>query len=136
MSALSQNLTFKITQGNTTTETVQVVYPNNTSTTLTYASEKAKGDGYYGGSDGLHTAMYTYNSNFIGTITMQASLATTPVEADWFSISGTTAVATDIDVNYQNTATSLYYNFTGNFVWVRGHVTIRDGIVNSILLNH
>jgi hypothetical protein len=131
MSALSQNLTFKITQGNTTTESVQVVYPNTATTTLVYNSEKIKGDGYYGGSDGVHTVMYTYNNNFVGTITMQASLATTPVEADWFNVLNTTATA-----NAVGTTSTVYYNFTGNFVWVRGQVTIKDGIVNSILLNH
>ena len=138
MPALSQGLEF-VTYTNTAS--VQVVYPLFTSTqeTLVYKSIKAKGDGYYGGSDGLHTVMYTYDSNFVGTVTMQATLATDPVETDWFNIADTTTELTENSVNYNNidvTVQSEYRNFTGNFVWVRGYVAIDSGQVQSIFLNH
>jgi len=138
MSSLSQGIEF-ITYANTAS--VQVVYPLYTSTdqTLVYESIPAKGDGYYGNSDGLHTVMYTYDSNFIGTITMQATLATAPIEADWFDVTGTTFTQTDTSGNYNNidvTVASDYKNFTGNFVWVRGVVAIDAGQVDSILFNH
>jgi hypothetical protein len=138
MPALSQGLEF-VTYTNTAS--VQVVYPLFTSTqeTLVYKSIKAKGDGYYGGSDGLHTVMYTYDSNFVGTVTMQATLATDPVETDWFNIEDTTTELTENSVNYNNidvTVQSEYRNFTGNFVWVRGYVAIDSGQVQSIFLNH
>lgn len=138
MPALSQGLEF-ITYTNTAS--VQVVYPLFTSTqgTLVYKSIKAKGDGYYGSSDGLHTVMYTYDSNFVGTITMQATLAADPVESDWFDITDTTTELTENSVNYNDiniTIQSEYRNFTGNFVWVRGYVAIDSGQVESIFLNH
>ena len=138
MPALSQGLEF-VTYTNTAS--VQVVYPLFTSTqeTLVYKSIKAKGDGYYGGSDGLHTVMYTYDSNFVGTVTMQATLATDPAETDWFDIVNTTTELTENSVNYNNidvTIQSEYRNFTGNFVWVRGYVAIDSGQVQSIFLNH
>ncbi len=138
MPSLSQGLEF-ITYTNTAS--VQVVYPLFTSTqgTLVYSSIKSKGDGYYGGSDGIHTVMYTYDSNFVGTITMQATLATAPTEADWFDIADTTSELTETSVNYNNinvTIQTEYRNFTGNFVWVRGHIAIDSGQVHSILLNH
>ena len=138
MPSLSQGVEF-VTYTNTAS--VQVVYPlfTTTSGTLVYKSIEAKGDGYYGNSDGLHTVMYTYDSNFVGTVTMQASLATDPVEADWFDIAGTTTVMTENSVNYNDidvTVVSDYYNFTGNFVWVRGYVAIESGQVDSILYNH
>jgi hypothetical protein len=138
MPALSQGLEF-VTYTNTAS--VQVVYPLFTSTqeTLVYKSIKAKGDGYYGGSDGLHTVMYTYDSNFVGTVTMQATLATDPAETDWFNIADTTTELTENSVNYNNidvTVQSEYRNFTGNFVWVRGYVAIDSGQVQSIFLNH
>jgi hypothetical protein len=138
MPALSQGLEF-VTYTNTAS--VQVVYPLYTSTqeTLVYKSIKAKGDGYYGGSDGLHTVMYTYDSNFVGTVTMQATLATDPAETDWFNIADTTTELTENSVNYNNidvTVQSEYRNFTGNFVWVRGYVAIDSGQVQSIFLNH
>ncbi len=138
MSSLSQGLEF-VTYTNTAS--VQVVYPLFTATqgTLVYTSIKAKGDGYYGGSDGLHTVMYTYDSNFVGTVTMQATLATAPTEGDWFDIEGTTKEMTTASFNYNEidvTVQSEYRNFTGNFVWVRGYVAIESGQVQSILLNH
>lgn len=140
MSALSQSLTFSIYD---TTSSVQVVYPLwNTGTnlgTLIYTSDKVPGDGYYGSSDGLHTVMYNYDSNFVGTITMQATLAADPVETDWFVVNDTTTEQTSSTITYNNMDVSIssdYYNFTGNFVWVRGYVAINGGQVESILYNH
>lgn len=138
MPSLAQGLEF-VTYTNTAS--VQVTYPLFTTTdqTLVYKSIPAKGDGYFGNSDGLHTVMYTYDSNFVGTITMQASLATDPVEADWFDVEGTTEEQTESSPFYDgmNVMTqSKYYNFTGNFVWVRGVISIDAGQVDSILYNH
>jgi hypothetical protein len=130
MPALSQGLQFPIYNS---TSSVAVVYPNHTGTVQTYHSEPVKGDGYYGSSDGLHTVMYTMDINFIGTVTMQASLATTPVEGDWFSVDDVTSSYTSMS-NLQFTQID-YYNFTGNFVWVRGVVQISAGTA-SILYNH
>jgi hypothetical protein len=83
--------------------------------------------------------MYTYDSNFIGTVTMQATLASDPVEADWFDVVNTTSVMTENSVDYNNidvTVKSDFYNFTGNFVWVRGYVAIESGQVDSVFYNH
>lgn len=131
MSSLAQSLNFTTY---TNTGSVQVVYPNSGTTAMVYSSNAVKGGGYYGSSDGLHTVMYTMSQNFIGTVTMQASLATQPVEADWFEIS-------DVSSSYNAMSNLLttqvdYYNFTGNFVWVRAVVTIAAGTVDSILYNH
>jgi hypothetical protein len=131
MTALAQSLSFAIYDS---TSSSQVVYPNTATDMMVYYSQPVKGDGYYGASDGLHTVMYTMDINFIGTVTMQASLATSPVDNDWFYIK-------DVTSSY-NTMSNLnftqvdYYNFTGNFVWVRGVVSIAAGTVNSILYNH
>jgi hypothetical protein len=130
MPALSQNLTFRI--GSETT--VAVVYPNTGTTTMVYASEPAKGDGYFGGSDGIHTAMYSATANFIGTVTMQATLAAAPVESDWFNVVDTAVTYTTYDNRISSTVDIR--NFTGNFVWVRAHVSIYSGTVSSILYNH
>jgi len=131
MSALAQSLNFSIYD---TTSSSQVVYPNTASNTMIYYSQPAKGDGYYGSSDGLHTVMYTMATNFIGTVTMQATLASQPVDSDWFNVEGVTS-------SYNAMSNLLftqvdYYNFTGNFVWVRGVVQIDAGTVDSILYNH
>lgn len=130
MSALSQSLSFL----HQNTSTVSVVYPNTATTTMVYLSDKAKGDGYYGSSDGLHTVMYTATMNFVGTMSMQATLASEPVEADWFNIANTAVSYNVLDDRY--TTTVDYTNFTGNFVWVRGCIAIDAGSVDSILYNH
>ena len=131
MPALSQGLQFPIFNS---TSSVAVVYPNSATTAMIYYSEPAKGDGYYGSSAGLHTVMYTMTTNFIGTVTMQASLATQPGDGDWFPVENVTSSYNAMS-NLQFTQTD-YYNFTGNFVWVRGVVQIAAGTVESILYNH
>lgn len=95
----------------------------------TITSDAAKGDGYYGRSDGLHTVQVKC-TGFIGNFKMQGALALTPVAADWFDISGT-------DLNYtSNTDVAVIRNFTGNFVWLRCVIEYTDGTVNFVLLNH
>jgi len=131
MPALSQGLTFSIYNS---TSSVAVVYPNTSTSTMVYTSMQVQGDGYYGSSDGLHTVMYTASTEFAGTVTMQASLATSPVESDWFTVAGTTVEYTPF--TFRTTSTVDYFNFTGNFVWVRGYVAIDAGSVESILYNH
>ena len=96
------------------------------STIETVTGEKFKGDGYYGRSDGLHSVQYTY-SGLSGTITIQGTLAVTPVEADWFDVHTYTAT--------EETASKIA-SFTGNYVWVRAKVVYTDGTISSVTLNH
>lgn len=130
MPALSESLNFVVRDENT----VSVTYPNTATSTLVYFSDKAKGDGYFGSSDGIHTVMYTATPTFVGTITTQATLASEPVNSDWFNVANTSVTYTLM--NNRSTSTVDCFNFTGNFVWVRGKVEINDGTVESILLNH
>jgi len=114
----------------------------------TATGDKFKGDGYYGRSDGLHTVQVDLNG-FIGTVTMQGTLATNPVEADWFTLvldsgkqsvdtTGLVATQSITSVEYTSVTTNTKtYNFTGNYVWVRAYVSNwTAGTVNSIRLNH
>ena len=130
MPALSQSLTFTVEN----TSTVVVDYPNTGTTTMVYFSEPVKGDGYFGGSDGFHTVMYTATPSFVGTVTMQATLASAPEATDWFNIVDTTVEYGELDE--RTTSTVDIYNFTGNFVWVRGYISIYQGAVSSIRYNH
>jgi len=134
MPALSQTLTFTPDHYPLTTSTTAVVYPNSATNTVVFLGNKLPGNGYYGVSGGLHTAMYVADMNFVGTVTMQATLATEPVDSDWFAISGTTVNYTEM--NSRSTSTVDCVNFDGNFVWVRGHVAIDAGSVQYILYNH
>lgn len=104
------------------------------STTETITGDKFKGDGYYSRSDGFHSVQYSVNG-FIGTIVMQATLATTPTADDWFTLSATEHVSTND--SSENGDGSYIYNFTGNYVWVRAYVSgWTDGTVSSVTLNH
>ena len=142
----AQSLQFKFAIGTGTTTATSVAIGWTTAIIKNYApdgsfnfkSDKEKGDGYYSSSDGFHTASYTVTPNFVGTITMQATLATTPAESDWFNITDTAITYADLTIP-ASTTTSIV-NFTGNFVWVRAFVQRADidpnGSVRFINYNH
>lgn len=98
-----------------------------------FYSDQEKGDGYFGFGDGIHTVTYTVSSDFTGYILMQGSLATDPTTTDWFEITGTRNT-------YTNTVGTIditnYFNFTGNFVWVRAKVLKQTGYLAAINYNH
>lgn len=134
MSNLSQQFVFQI---NTTTPAVKsigipttAVGPNGA---LLFYSDKLKGDGYYNTSDGLHTVSYTVGPSFQGTCTVQASLAVTPGDTDWFDVDSTAITYTPTGSGYLTTTTN-YINFTGNFVWVRAKVQRAVALPLSVLL--
>jgi len=106
------------------------VYPPYDGVSTTWSSNLFKGNGYYGYTDGLHTVTYSL-SGFVGIIKFQATLLTNPTENDWFDITTTTVGDGTNPVN----GTS-YYNFTGNFVWCRAHITnFSAGDINRVLYN-
>jgi hypothetical protein len=122
-------------------------HPGDSANTV-ITGEKFKGDGYYGRSDGLHTVQVDL-AGFIGKVAMQGTLATNPVEADWFTLvldsgkqsvdtTGLVATQSITSIEYTSVITNTKnYNFTGNYVWVRAYVSNwTDGTVNSIRLNH
>ena len=100
------------------------------STTETVEGNAYKGDGFYSRADGLHTVQINL-TGLIGTVTIQASLATSPTADDWFGI----VTHTSTESEGANATGSFLYNFTGNYVWVRTTVVYTDGVVNSIQLN-
>jgi len=139
MGALSQSFTFVPSADVGNTATTAVVYPNSTNTTQTYVSNPLKGDGYYGSSDGVHTVQYTMSNDFIGTVTMQATLATAPQASDWFPVTDTTSEYTAMTNNNASSVTANMvdiYNFVGNFVWVQCVVAIDHGSVFTVQYNH
>ena len=80
---------------------------------LTVTGDNSKGDGYYGRADGVHTVQATY-TDFVGTITIQGTLATTPTDSDWFTVHEFT----------ETSATkSVYANFTGNYTYIRAQLS-------------
>jgi len=149
MPALSQNLIFKIPNGSTTYDSVSVSYPNEGQGSLIYLSNRIKGDGYFGSSDGLHTVFWSV-AGFIGTIEIQGTLASAPAEEGWATITltapgnryvvdstGAVSVAGVDTTRYTiETTANKSYNFTGNFVWLRGRISeFTQGVMNGISIN-
>jgi|AntAceMinimDraft_5_1070358.scaffolds.fasta_scaffold00838_6 hypothetical protein len=90
---------------------------NYDGSSLSFTSDKHKGDGYYGYADGSHTVAM-FPTILEATIRIQATLATEPVDSDWFDVDN---VILGNDSTAQSTATT--FTFTGNFVWIRAKVT-------------
>lgn len=123
---------------------------NYDGSSTTFYSNKTKGSGYYGYTDGLHTIAF-YLTNFIGKITVQGSLAKDPGDNDWFNVSlgsggvtstvSTTGLVSETIVNEivytEATTNQKTYNFIGNIVWVR--VEVEDfsaGTIRKIIYNY
>ncbi len=143
MPAQSQSLNFTVNS----TSTVLLNYPNTATTALTFLSDKVKGDGYFGGSDGNHTFQIQL-TGFVGNLEVQASLSSEPGSTDWFSVPISTYSTIDTTgfigqtattyISYNTATTSVNsYNFTGNFVWLRGKISnFTQGTVNAIKYNY
>ena len=101
----------------------------------TVTSDKVKGDGYYGRSDGFHTIQINL-ADFTGDLTFQGTLAIAPTDDDWFDIE-TTDQLTTLSYSSDSTTVNIFKNFIGNFVWIRVQVTNwTTGSISSILMNH
>lgn len=148
MPALSQNLEF-VVNGTTSTS---VVYPLNTTTAQTYVSTPVKAANYYGLNNSLQTVEVRV-TDFIGTVTVQATLASAPVEADWFAVNLTTqgySVDTTGLITHARKTQLQYgldypdyglrteiYNFEGNYIWFRAKLTaFTAGTLNGIKVNY
>ena len=136
MPALAQSFQFQNLTNPVSTST-SITYPGgSTTSTFTLKSAKLPGNGYYGASAGVHTVAYTALASFIGTCTVQATLATDPIDVsstqtDWFDI-----VGSSVRYNIPGNTTTNYVNFTGNYVWVRAKVDIDLGGIQFINYNH
>lgn len=95
---------------------------------LSYSGEKAKGDGQFGQTDGLHTVSAKL-TNFQGRIYIEASIESDPQEADWFPLRLTdTTVYKQYPVGSPTGANGLgdtvteAWTFRANILWVRARV--------------
>ncbi len=96
-----------------------------------FDSDKVKGDGYYGFSDGVHTVQ-TRITSLVATVKIQGTLVKDPASTDFVDIA--TIVTSDGSTAITN---SYLNNFTGNFVWIR--IAVSDftaGTVNNVFMAH
>lgn len=106
-----------------------VLLPQVSATGAFVSPSPAQGDGYYNLGDGLHTAVFTFE-NFVGNVHLEATLAISPAESDWFTVDNTTISAATALTGSQ------FVNFYGNFVWVRAKGTLTSGSISHIRYNH
>ena len=116
----------------------EIILPNNThlgdSAVKVVTGEKFKADGYYSKADGFHTVQYNL-SDFVGSVHVQATLASDPIESDWFTIPQTNHISSSVDDS--NSSGSFIYNFSGNYVWIRAVMSDWiGGSLKSVLFNH
>ena len=108
-------------------------------TSTTFNSNAQKGVGYYLGSGSVNTFRFTVD-DFVGIITLYASLDETPSAGDddmWFkiytfptddssSLDGSSAISADFSTFV-----------TGKFTWIYAQVTgFEGGTINSVTLSY
>ena len=98
-----------------------------TGTTMNQYSTVAKGDSFYGYTDGFHTFQVTYNQ-YVGRLRIQATLAIDPTDSDWFDLVPDTTSGANwnpagyVQFNANDPAEgSEAYSFQGNFTYVRAY---------------
>jgi len=104
---------------------------------ISYSSYTVTGNaqhaaGYYLGNKDLQTVNINL-TNVTGNIVIEASLATTPGDSDWFKVYELVANNT----SNVNANASAYTNIEGNFVYMRAKVEdFANGIVNFVKLSY
>jgi hypothetical protein len=93
---------------------------------------------YYLGKNDLQTVNLSL-SNVVGNIVIQATLATHPVDTDWFNVYTleADAYAPSNTAQYAASNAATYTNVTGNFVYMRAKVdNFQNGVVDFIKLSY
>lgn len=152
MPSLSKNLKFTVYTGlGTTATSVELaypLYPLGTTGTKEFISFKDQAAGYYGTTNGLHVATISTTQTFVGTATIQATLAVDPVETDWFDVENSTFEYTVDHPDYiaplqtganpykGQTLRNDYISFNGQFTWLRAKVLIDSGAIIKLSYNY
>lgn len=97
-----------------------------------FIGDPQKAANYYFGRGGLQTVWFRVR-DFVGAITIQATLDADPVAARWFNCT------TYGDDSTGGSAISDIYpvNIQGNFVWIRASVTnFQAGTIDSVTADY
>lgn len=121
-----------MSQANTLTLLPQTVYSSTPNPVYTVVGNAQPAAAYYLGNQDLQTVSMKLTS-VTGNILIEATLATTPVEDDWFNVY---TLQANLAANVNSNAT-LYTNINGNFVHMRARVEdFSTGIVNFVKLSY
>lgn len=96
--------------------------------TISLTGDPVRGAGWYGHNTGLHTVAIRV-MNFQGRLAVQASIAMTPTEADWYSVLPDAAPYIEypqlsyvLPPNNYGESSVMSFNFVSNAVWLRASV--------------
>jgi hypothetical protein len=104
----------------------------------TVTSNSQPAAAYYLGNQDLQTVTYGL-SNCTGNIVIEATLASTPSDADWFRVYELEANANAASNSAPQIASNAtaYTNIEGNFVYIRAKVEdFQGGVVNFVKLSY
>lgn len=149
MPSLSKSFKFTVYNGIGTTATSSAVayplYPIGTTGTQHFTSFPDTAAGYYGTRNGLHTLIVNTTPTFVGTATVQATLAVSPSENDWFDVDNAEFTYTTTSTGYippnrvgaiSGPTRTEHVNFKGQFTWLRTKIAIDSGAVITISYNY
>ena len=102
-----------------------ILVQGSTASNMNLTTDKVEGDSYYGYSDGMHTIAIHYAA-FKGRVTVEATLALTPTDADFFAVQipGGLSVNAGGYKTFPISGTTGFtgteaYNIQGNFTYIR-----------------
>jgi hypothetical protein len=149
MPSLSKSFKFTVYNGIGNTATSVAVayplYPIGTTGTQVFTSIPEQGAGYYGTTSGLHTLAVNTTPTFVGTATIQATLAVDPGETDWFNVNDAEFVYTTSSPGYiepirvgaiEGAVRTEHVIFTGQFAWLRTKIQIDSGAIITVSYNY
>lgn len=98
-----------------------------------FVADPQKAANYYRGRGGLQTVRFAV-TNFIGAITIQATLDTDPVAARWFTV----YEYGDDSANQDGSTTeTLSINVRGNFTWLRAAISnFQTGTIDQVTASY
>ena len=87
---------------------------------------------YYLGNQDLQTLSYKF-TEVTGNLVIEGTLASTPVDSDWFQVTSITANnSANINAN-----ASAYQNLTGNFTYMRAKINdFNNGTVQYVKISY
>ena len=111
----------------------QTTYQNDgTGNAYSVTGNSIQAAGYILGGQDLQTLTYNF-SEVTGNLVIEGTLASTPVDDDWFKVFETRAN----NASNVNSNTNTYTNITGNFTYMRAKLeNFKNGTVQHVKVSY
>ena len=108
---------------------------NYDGSSLTFTGDEQKAAGYYSTFGTLQSVAF-FTEDFIGTITIQATVDITTDDTSWFTVhtfNGDGSSVNDAELRFWNEV----QNITGRFTWMRATVSaFTQGVINKVTVTY